>query len=123
MPEVTRGLIIVDHGSRRPDAHEHLARVAAAVRERCPDLLVSVAHMELAAPSLAEALDACVASGANPVWIHPLFLVPGHHLVTDIPALVASAASRHPDVAIELTPALGMSPGIADLILSTLPSS
>ncbi|NNL86559.1 MAG: cobalamin biosynthesis protein CbiX, partial [Myxococcales bacterium] len=76
---------------------------------------------ELASPSLAEALDRCVAAGAREVWVHPFFLVPGRHLSTDIPAQLAAEAERHPGVSVQLTSALGMTAGIADLVLSTVP--
>ena len=115
-----RALVIVDHGSRRPEAHHHLERLAARVRERAPELRVRVAHMELASPSVAEAIEASVAKGARSITVHPLFLAPGQHLVEDIPELVRRAAERHPEVEIRLTPALGSLPALADLILSTL---
>ncbi len=115
-----RALVILDHGSRKPEAHAHLERLAASVRERAPELLVQIAHMELAEPDLALAISRCVAAGADEVAVHPLFLVPGRHLTHDIPELVESAAAAHPGVRVHLLEALGDRPELADLILSTL---
>ena len=117
---MSRALIIVDHGSRRPEAHEHLEKLARRIRERRPDLPVYVAHMELAEPSIQDAVDRCVADGARELWIHPLFLVPGRHQSEDVPALVEAATSRHHDVTARVTDCVGQAEGLADLILGTL---
>lgn len=115
-----RALLIVDHGSRRPEAHQHLEGIAARVREIQPELLVYAAHMELAEPSIHDAIDRAVADGATDIWVHPLFLVPGRHLAEDIPRLVESAATRHGGVQVRVTDALGSLPDIASLILQTV---
>jgi sirohydrochlorin ferrochelatase len=112
-----RALLIVDHGSGRPEAHEHLERVAGRVADLAPAWVVRVAHMEIAAPSIADGIEACVSAGAEEVLIHPLFLVPGRHLTEDIPALVRNAAHRHPHVRIRITEPLGASPELPALIL------
>ncbi len=117
-----RALVIIDHGSRQPEAHAHLERIAAAVRDRAPGLEVRVAHMELAEPSIAEAIAASVAAGAEEVCVHPFFLVPGRHLASDIPALISAAAADHPEVRVRLLEPLGDRPELADLILATLRS-
>ena len=117
---MTRALLIVDHGSRVPEAHQHLEWIARCVHERSPELRVYVAHMELAAPSIDEALRACVRDGAREVIVHPLFLVPGRHAKEDIPTLVQRAAEAHPEVEVRVTAPVGSLPEIAELILRTL---
>ncbi len=117
---MSRALVILDHGSRRPEAHAQLEALAASVRERAPQLFVTIAHLELAAPSLAEAIDACVAAGAREVCVHPLFLAAGRHLAEDVPGLVEAARTKHPDLSIRLLEALGARAELADVILATL---
>ncbi len=117
---MTRALIILDHGSRRPEAHEHLERIAARVRESDASLCVFTAHLELAEPSLADAIAACADAGYGEVAIHPLFLIPGNHVARDIPEIVAEAARRHPELDIRLLEPIGERPELASLILATL---
>ena len=50
-----KALILVDHGSRRPEAHAHAEWLADRVRERRPGLAVHVAHLEIAEPSIQSA--------------------------------------------------------------------
>lgn len=115
-----RALIILDHGSRRAEAHAHLAGIADSVRSRAPELCVYLAHLELAAPSLAEAVDRAVAAGATHIAIHPFFLAPGRHLLEDIPELVAAAETKHGGVQIELLTPIGEDEALADLIVASL---
>ena len=117
---MSRALILVDHGSRRAEAHAHMEWLAAQVRARRPGLAVYVAHLELALPSIRDAIDRSVAEGARELVIHPLFLVPGRHLGEDLPAQVRAATARHAGVSVHVTEPLGGQPGLADLILAAL---
>ena len=98
-----RAVLLVDHGSRRPESNAQLEALAERVRERMPERLVAVAHMELAAPSIADAIDACVAGGVEEIVVHPYFLGPGNHTREDIPRLVAGAGARPPGGRLEKT--------------------
>ena len=115
-----KALMIVDHGSRRSEANEKLHDVARAVATRSGSAFETVepAHMELAKPTIAEAFDRCVASGAQQVLIALFFLSPGRHTREDIPRLAAEAAARHPDVAWSLTAPIGDHEDISDIIRS-----
>lgn len=102
------GLIVVDHGSRRAESNDMLLEVVSMFRELTTYPIVEAAHMELAAPSIADAFDACVARGAEAVVVHPYFLLPGRHWAKDIPHLTAEAASKHPSVKFLVTQPLGL---------------
>jgi len=117
---LSRALIILDHGSRRPEAHLHLEQVADRVRESDASLSVFTAHLELAEPSLGDAIRACVEAGHAEVAIHPLFLIPGNHVARDIPEIVAEAARRHPELHIRVLEPIGERAELASLILATL---
>ncbi len=117
---MSRALLIVDHGSRRAEAHAYLEWVAAQVRERCEGLRVYIAHMELAPPSISDAIAECAADGVRQLDVHPLFLVPGKHLTEDIPKLVEDAARRHSGLRWRITAPVGSAPDLADLVLATL---
>ena len=113
-------LIILDHGSRRPEAHEHLERLAEQVRRRAPALFVLTAHLEQAEPTLAQAVERCAAEGVREIAVHPLFLAPGRHLAHDIPEQLAALRRARPELEIRLLDALGERSELADLILATL---
>lgn len=110
------GVIVVDHGSKRAAANEQLVALVQEFKEASGRRIVEAAHMELEEPTIQQAFDACVAQGATTVIVHPFFLSPGRHATEDVPALVEAAAAAHPGVDFVLTPLLGQSPKMTDLI-------
>ncbi len=118
----TTGIIIVDHGSRRPTSNEMLERfVEAFAQQRAGTYpIVEPAHMELAEPSIATAFNRCVQRGATRVVVCPYFLAPGKHWHQDIPNLARAAGLQHPDVPYVVTAPIGLDPMINDVIASRL---
>ncbi len=121
-PSETRAIVLIDHGSRRAEANAQLETVASAVRERAPDKVVECAHMELAEPTLSEAIARCVEQGAKDIIVHPYFLSPGRHTQEDIPRMVEQTAGQHPGVAIRISDPLGVHPGVIDAVLDRVAS-
>lgn len=117
-----RALLIVDHGSRLPEANELLEAVAARVRERLPERLVRTAHLDLAEPGIPDAIDACAAEGAGEIVLAPWFLSPGAHTARDLPRIAQEAARRHPGVRIACAAPLGFDERIVDVLLERLAS-
>jgi sirohydrochlorin ferrochelatase len=117
-------LVLLDHGSRAPEAHAHLERLAANVRLRTSGFDdVRIAHLEQAPPSLQDVLGACSDEGADAAFVLPLFLAPGKHLAQDLPAQVARAAELWPALRVFVLPPLGDLPGLADLIATSVRSA
>jgi sirohydrochlorin ferrochelatase len=113
----SRAILIVDHGSRRPESNALLDAIAAELTRRLPDRIVRVAHMEIAEPTVAQGIDACVEAGAREIVVHPYFLGPGNHTRESIPRLVEVAAKRHPDLRVRISEPLGLHPKLVDVIV------
>ncbi|MBW2714234.1 MAG: sirohydrochlorin cobaltochelatase [Deltaproteobacteria bacterium] len=120
---MTEAVILVDHGSRAPEAAASLDEMVGLVQKQRPEILVLAAHMEIAPPSIEEALQQCVTQGARRVTVVPYFLAPGRHIAEDIPALVQTAAARHPQTEVHLAPPLGVHTKLAEVILERLEES
>jgi sirohydrochlorin ferrochelatase len=113
-----KAILLIDHGSRRGEANEMLGCMAALVQHMAGDgVIVQYAHMEIAEPSIARGVDACVASGATEIIAFPYMLSPGRHSTSDIPAMVAEAARPHPGVTVRVTAAFGVEAGLGEIIL------
>ncbi len=109
-------ILLVDHGSTREEANQCLPEITKLVQARVDgDILVVYAHMELALPSVAQAIATCRAAGITDLVVHPYMLAPGRHAKTDIPALVAETA--YPGLRTRVTDALGVHPALVDAIL------
>jgi sirohydrochlorin ferrochelatase len=113
-----KGILLIDHGSRRAEANAMLACMAHLVQHMVRDTaVVRYAHMEIAEPSIARGFADCVAGGADEVIAFPYMLSPGKHSTGDIPRLVAAAAAAHPGVQYRVTHAFGVHEQLATLIL------
>ena len=115
-----RAVLIVDHGSRLPEANELLLAVATRVRERLPERLVRTAHLDLAEPRIPAAIDACAAEGASEIIVAPWFLSPGAHSARDLPHIAEEAARRHPGVHIACAEPLGLDEKLVDVLLARI---
>lgn len=114
-----QALMLVDHGSRLASSNAQLPRIAELVeRQLSKGTLVGLAHMELAEPSIPNAVSALVARGATRLIVCPYFLGPGRHASEDIPRLVNEAACQHPGLQVSIAPALGVHPLLAQLVLA-----
>ncbi len=121
---VARSILIVDHGSRLAAANQLVERVAEQLQRRLAErgeaAPVHVAHLEIASPDFAEGLAACLTDSPREVVVMPFFLAPGRHGTRDIPALVAAARERHPEITFRTTGLLGDGDALADVVLTRL---
>ncbi|SRR5579885_211696 len=114
---MTTALLLVDHGSVLSEANETLHQMVALVQERRPHMLVEGAHMDLARPTIAEAISSCLDRGATTIVVHPYMLSPGKHASKDIPQIIEKAAAMYPHVCFRVTEPLGVHKGICDAVL------
>jgi sirohydrochlorin ferrochelatase len=103
-------LLIAAHGTKSRAGSATTAALVAAVAVARPDVDVSLCFLDVARPSLADALG--VHSG--PITVVPLLLSSGFHVLTDIPAVVAG----HPDVRVARH--LGPDPLVIEAVLDRL---
>ena len=86
------------------------------MRRRVDDA-VFTAHLDVARPSIGEAIDACVADGATEVVVVPWFLGPGRHTTHDIPKQAREAAERHAGLRLRIAEPLGVHEKLVDVLL------
>lgn len=111
-------VVVVAHGSRAPAANDAHRELCAGLADRL-GVAVRPAFLEMAEPSIPDALDAAAAATAR-VVVHPHFLAPGNHTTRDLPALVDEAAGRHPGVRFELGAHTGADPALAGMLATAL---
>ena len=112
-----KALLIVDHGSRQPEANQAVVEIARMTKTLRPDLIVEYAHMEMVEPNLATGVSACVKAGADEIRVQPYLLADGRHTRETIPELVDEAALAHPDVQFRIAQPLGPHEQLAHLVL------
>jgi sirohydrochlorin ferrochelatase len=113
-----KGILIVDHGSRKHEANEMLHHMADLIQSMAgSDVVVRYAHMELAHPDIAGGFSSCVEAGATDITVFPYMLSPGRHSTSDIPRMVAQVAHEFPHVTFSVTPAFGLHEKLAEVVL------
>jgi sirohydrochlorin cobaltochelatase len=100
-------LVLFAHGARDARWAEPFERILVRVRQQAPHRAPMLAFLEFMQPDLGSAIAHQIAQGHRAIRVVPLFLGPGGHLRSEVPALVAAAREAHPGVAIELAPAAG----------------
>jgi len=116
LSECRTALLLIAHGSRRPEANADLESVAEQVRERVRYPVVQTAFLELAEPDVAAGGATCVERGATDVILLPYFLSPGKHVAEDLAAARDRLAARFPAVRFVLAEPLGRHPLLIDVI-------
>lgn len=116
-------LVLFAHGARDPEWADPFRAVAARVAADRGDLTVRLAFLEFQGPTLPDAITGLVSAGHRSIRIAPLFMAQGGHLKHDVPKLLAEIRSRHPDLAIELLPAIGDVPELREAIAGWLTRS
>jgi sirohydrochlorin ferrochelatase/(2Fe-2S) ferredoxin len=108
-------IVVVGHGSREPAANAELEALVGAWAATHPERPVSIGYVELARPSLAEALAAAGAAHERVVAL-PLFLFAAGHVKNDVPLALEAARARHPSVDFRAARPLGVHPLLAELV-------
>ena len=110
-------LLIVDHGSVHEDANTMLNDVASLLRRQRPNLIVEIAHMELAHPTIKEGIDKCALAGATKIVVHPYMLSPGRHATQDVPRIARESLTKYPEIEFKIVQPLGLHEKIAEVVL------
>ncbi|MFV0446298.1 MAG: sirohydrochlorin chelatase [Planctomycetaceae bacterium] len=117
---MSAAILLIAHGSRRPEANADLVQIARQVAERRPEELVEIAYLELAAPDIPTGAAQCVARGATKVRMLPYFLSAGAHVQEDLQRFRDEFAQRFPKVTFQVCPPLGLHPKLIDVLLDRL---
>jgi sirohydrochlorin ferrochelatase len=113
-----RALLLVAHGSRRQASNDEVQQLSVALQTRLSGRFghIACAFLELAEPSIPDAIQTCIDDGATQISILPYFLAAGRHVTEDIPAIVEAKKSVNPDVDIRLLSYLGAADGLIELL-------
>jgi sirohydrochlorin ferrochelatase len=120
-----KALVLVAHGSRRQVSNEEVIALSGVIAREMKDEypIVEAGFLELAEPSIPDALDRCVRQGATDICVVPYFLSAGRHVHEDIPAEVDKARAMHANIPMTILTHIGGSPQMKDLIRNVVRES
>lgn len=109
-------VLMIGHGSRDAPANEEFEHLVARYQARRPEFELRHGYVELAQPSLADAV-AALPDDCRDVTLLPLFLFAAGHMKNDIPLALADLRRQRPDARCTAARAIGVHPAMAELAI------
>lgn len=110
-------VVILGHGSRRPEGQFAIVDTAARYRTRHPECHVRHAFIEFAEPTLSACVDDVItAHDVRDIYVMPLFLALGNHCAKHIPEQIKELQARYPERRFLLARPLGADPLLCDIV-------
>jgi sirohydrochlorin cobaltochelatase len=101
-------VLIISHGSREISANLEFKRLVQKYRKRHPGWNISLAFLELASPSIPEALESIIqTSKTSEIFVLPLFLFAAKHVKKHIPEILKTFRKKHPKIKVKTAKPLG----------------
>lgn len=118
--EQRSAVLLIAHGSRRPEANADLVRLAGLLANDPEFDIIETSYLELATPDIPSGGRRCVARGASTVRMLPYFLSAGAHVTEDLEAHRTELSAEFPHVRFELCPHLGLHPLMVEIVRQRL---
>lgn len=113
---MSRGVLILAHGSRRKSTERTLDAIAGMVKERLGDVTLETAYMEFGERNIESGLNSLVTAGASDIAVVPYFLFDGVHIHEDIPQELDKFREKNPQVKITMGRTLGADERLAEIL-------
>lgn len=110
-----QGLLLVGHGTRDETGRREFLDVVKLVAQRVPDWAVEPCFLELAEPSITEAIARLARRGVRQLTVAPQLLFAAGHAKDDVPRAVAAAAAAQGICRWRQAPHFGPHPKILEL--------
>ena len=111
-----QAIILFAHGARDPDWAAPFDIIRQQLQAARPEVQVVLAFQDFMTPSLEAAVAQSAAQGAKRIVLVPLFMAQGGHLKQDLPLLVGKIRQQHPQLELQVMPAIGDAPEILQAI-------
>jgi sirohydrochlorin ferrochelatase len=101
-----KSVLIISHGSREKSANAEFKRLVQKYRIRHPSWKICHAFLELAQPTIPEALET-LAMKSNEIAVLPLFLFAAKHVKKHIPEILKAFRKEYPKIKVKMAKPLG----------------
>jgi sirohydrochlorin cobaltochelatase len=108
-------ILVVGHGTRNPSGALQLLDLVAQMQIKAPAAKIFGCFLELAEPSIEQAIERLSEQGIKKTLVVPVLLFTAGHALQDIPEAVAQAGKRFGIEVIGQTGSLGTHPSVLEL--------
>ena len=109
-------VILLAHGSRDEAWRAGFEQLADSLAGSLGEGRVRAAYLQLAPPTLLDAVTATAEEGFRRIAVLPLFIAAGGHVMRDVPAQVSAVQEQWSDLQITVLPRIGETPGFVELV-------
>ena len=116
-------ILFIAHGSRITKANEEIRTLIEIYKKEYPQFPVKLSFIELAKPSIEEAIDALLDESLtnkekpSKIILCPILLFRAGHAKNDLPIVSAKMRQKYPHVSFHITDVLGVHPEMIELLL------
>jgi sirohydrochlorin cobaltochelatase len=100
-------VLVVGHGTRKPSGQQQLKELVEQMRRIEPSWRMEASFLELAEPTIEQAIEGLSAQGFRRILVVPILLFTAAHAKSDIPDAVSEFAAKHGITVVGQTPSLG----------------
>ncbi len=111
------GILVVGHGTRLVDGQRQFLSLVDQMQQQVPNVAIQSAFLELASPTIEQAVEQLQAQGITQILVVPILLFSAAHAQEDIPDAVRDACDRFNVEVIGQVEPLDCSPHAIDLSL------
>lgn len=115
-----KGVIILGHGSRYPEANREVFQIAEQVKIKEANAKVEACFLQFAEPTLPQIVKEMNQRGVKVIIVVPLLLTLGSHIQHDLPILLQAQKKLYPQITFRLAPHLGADRKIAEIVLDRI---
>ncbi len=108
-------VLIISHGSREKSANNDFKRLVRKYVKLHSNWKVSHAYLEMASPSIPEALEV-LALKSNEILVLPLFFFAAKHIKKHIPEILKAFQKDHPKTKVKLARPLGSDSKLLEIL-------
>jgi len=116
-------LCLVGHGTRDANGVQEFLTLFSKFKERAPKRVVECGFLELAKPTIEEAISKCAQGGISKILVIPGLLMSAGHAKNDIPAKINEMSRKYPNLNINYTQPLGLHPKIIQICTKRIESA
>lgn len=100
-------VLVVGHGTRKPSGQQQLKELVEQMRRIEPSWRMEASFLELAEPTIEQAIEGLAAEGFRRIVVVPILLFTAAHAKSDIPDAVSEVAAKCGISVVGQTPSLG----------------
>jgi sirohydrochlorin ferrochelatase len=112
--------VFIGHGSRNDAGNSEFVQFIENLFLKVDSPIKGYGFLEKAQPTIQQALETAILSGATIITVIPVFLLPGIHANKDVPFEVSFIQHRYPTITIHYGAPIGIDELIIELLLERL---